>query len=157
MVAAVRARGVQMPRHLNPRLAKIHRSYTVEDIARTWGLHRNTVRQWLKQGLPTIDQKRPLLILGTALAEFIEAKRRSRRTSLVPGELYCVRCHAARQPLGNIANFVPLSVATGNLVGQCPDCARSMCRRVNRARIDEVRGGLTITVADAPPHLIDNP
>ena len=35
-------------RHPNPRLIKIHRSYTVEEIAAVLGVHRNTVRQWIR-------------------------------------------------------------------------------------------------------------
>jgi hypothetical protein len=35
-------------RHPNPRLAKIHRNYTVEEVANVFGVHRNTVRQWIK-------------------------------------------------------------------------------------------------------------
>ena len=38
-------------RHPNYRLVKIHHSYTVEEIARLFGSHRNTVRRWLKLGL----------------------------------------------------------------------------------------------------------
>jgi len=41
-----------------------YRNYTVEEIAKLFGVHRNTVRQWVKQGLPTSDRKRPMLILG---------------------------------------------------------------------------------------------
>ncbi len=33
-------------RHHNPRLVKLHRSYTVEQIARLFDLHKNTVRAW---------------------------------------------------------------------------------------------------------------
>jgi hypothetical protein len=38
-------------RHPNPRLAKIHHSYSVEDLARLFRVHKNTVRSWCKQGL----------------------------------------------------------------------------------------------------------
>src|SRR5260221_11249883 len=51
-------------RHPNPRRVKIHRNYSVEDIARLFGIHKNTVRNWLKQGLATIANLRPLLALG---------------------------------------------------------------------------------------------
>ena len=60
-----------MPRNLNPRLAKIHHSYTVEDVARRRGVHRNTVRHWVKNRGATIDQKRPILIQGRDLAKFL--------------------------------------------------------------------------------------
>ncbi|MEO7863683.1 MAG: helix-turn-helix domain-containing protein, partial [Nitrospirales bacterium] len=39
-------------RHPNPRLVKIHRNYTVEEIANLFGIRRNTVREWVKRGLP---------------------------------------------------------------------------------------------------------
>jgi hypothetical protein len=46
-----------------------------------FGVHRNTVREWVKRGLPTIDQKRPMLILGRDLIEFLQQRRlRNKRT-----------------------------------------------------------------------------
>ena len=56
--------GAMSKRHPNPRLAKIHRNYTVEEVASLFGVHRNTVREWVKRGLPTSDDQRPMLILG---------------------------------------------------------------------------------------------
>jgi hypothetical protein len=146
-----------MPRHLSPNRAKVHRSYTVEEVARIFGVHRNTVRQWLKAGLPTIDDKRPLLILGRALGDFLRAKRQRWRRSCGSGELYCVRCHAPRRPLDGAAKYVPLTTTSGNLVGTCPDCGCSMFRRVALGNVEAVRGGLAVTVEDAPHHLTESP
>ena len=73
-------------RRPNPRLAKIHRNYTVEEIASLYGVHKNTVRQWIKDGLPTSDHRRPLLVLGRDLAEFLHNKRRKNKRTCKPGE-----------------------------------------------------------------------
>ena len=41
-------------RHRSHRLVKIHRSYTVEEASILLGVHRNTVREWIKRGLTPI-------------------------------------------------------------------------------------------------------
>jgi hypothetical protein len=38
---------------------KIHRSYSVEEVSRLFGIHKNTVGNWLRQGLSPIDGERP--------------------------------------------------------------------------------------------------
>ena len=40
-------------KRLNPRRVKVHRNYTVEEVAKLFQVHKNTVRDWLKVGLPT--------------------------------------------------------------------------------------------------------
>jgi hypothetical protein len=44
-----------------------------------------------------------------------------------------------------MADCRPLTPATGNLRGLCPDCDRLIHRVVSLARIDAVRGELEIT------------
>jgi len=85
-------------RHPNPRLVKIHRSYTVEEIAKRFGIHKNTVRHWIKEGLAAIIDKRPMLIQGIVLAEFLGNRRKKNKQPCKPGELYCVRCRAPKLP-----------------------------------------------------------
>lgn len=55
----------------NFRLVKIHRNYTVEEVALLLSVHKNTVRTWVKECLPVIDDKRPKLILGRDLSAFL--------------------------------------------------------------------------------------
>ena len=85
-------------RYPNPRLVKIHRSYKVEEIAGSLGKHNNTVRNWVKDGLATIDDKHPILILGLDLVAFLQARRVKNKQSCKPGQLYCVRCHVPKFP-----------------------------------------------------------
>jgi hypothetical protein len=62
-------------RQPNHRLIKIHRTYTVEEAANALGLHKNTISRWTTQDLPVIDKRRPKLIHGEALVQFLIERR----------------------------------------------------------------------------------
>lgn len=136
-------------RHPNPRLAKIHRNYTVEEVASVFHVHRNTVREWVKRGLPTNDDKRPMLILGRDLAAFLQARRVKNKRPCQPGQIYCVRCRAPKAPAGDMADYKPVTATLGSLIGICPDCGVLMYRRVNVAKLHQIRGQLEITLPQA--------
>ena len=140
-------------RHPNPRLAKIHRNYTVEEVATLFGIHKNSVRNWVKGGLPTNDDRRPMLILGRDLVAFLQAKRMKNKRPCQPGEIYCVRCRAVQKPAGRMAEYQPLTATLGNLVGICPSCESMMYRRVNLAKLVQVGAELDITMTQALPHI----
>ena len=82
-------------RQPNPRLAKIHRSYSVEEIARLFKVHKNTVRAWLRQGLEAIDGQRPTVARGgRSVASFPSA---GRGPSARPVPAASIACRAARR------------------------------------------------------------
>jgi predicted transcriptional regulator len=137
-------------RRPNYRLVKIHRNYTVEEIARLFGAHKNTVRQWVKAGLPTCDGKRPILILGRELAGYLKARRTKNKRPCKPGEIYCVRCRAPKQPAGEMAEYEPVTEKFGNLKGICPECEGMIYRRASLAKLAQIRGKLDITFREAP-------
>jgi len=136
-------------RHPNYRLVKIHRSYTVEDIARLFDVHKNTVRAWIKAGLPICDNKRPTLILGSELRAYLKARRTKNKRPCQPGEFYCVRCRAPKQPAGDMAEYQAITASLGNLIGICPDCDTMVYRRTSMAKLTEIRGKLDITLPEA--------
>lgn len=131
-------------RHPNPRLAKIHRNYLVEEIAQLFEVHRNTVRQWVKKGLKTNDDRRPMLILGRDLAEFLNARRAKNRRTCKPGEIYCVRCREPKAPAGDMADYEPVTQTSGNLVGICSTCDTMIYRRVSLVKLAQVCGHLEV-------------
>ncbi|MEY2161778.1 MULTISPECIES: helix-turn-helix domain-containing protein [unclassified Rhodanobacter] len=133
----------------NPQWAKIHRSYNVEEAARLCGVHRNTVRQWIKQGLPVCDDRRPVLVLGHQLRVFLQAKRTRNKCPCGPGRIYCVRCRSPKVPAGQMADYIPLSSAGGSLTGICPDCGSMMYRRVSLTKLASIRGELDVMVPQA--------
>lgn len=145
--------GTRLP---NPRLAKIHRNYSVEEIATLFGVHRNTVRQWIKQGLPTIDDRRPMLILGRDLEAFLRARRTRNKRTCQPGELYCVRCRAPKVPACDMAEYIALTDTFGNLIAICPDCGLMMNRRVSLPKLAQIQGRMDITLPQALTHISES-
>lgn len=143
-------------RRPNHRLVKIHRSYTVEEIAKLFGIHKNTVRGWVKAGLATSDDKRPMLILGHDLAAFLQARRVKNKQACKPGEIYCVRCRAPKFPAADMAEYSPVTEKFGNLIAICPDCNSIMNRRVSLAKIEQVRGNMDITFPKDLQHIVES-
>jgi hypothetical protein len=136
-------------RRPNPRLVKIHRNYTVEEIACLFGIHKNTVRAWVKAGLPTSDDKRPMLILGHDLAAFLQTQRVKNKRPCQPGELYCVRCRVPKSPGADMVEYLPVTEKLGNLIAICPDCNSIMNRRVSVAKLGQVCGKMDIAFPQA--------
>ena len=136
----------------NPNRAKTKRNYTVGEIADLYDVHKITVRAWIKAGLPTLSDKRPMLILGGDLAAFHQARRTKNKQKCMPGEMYCVKCRAPKMPDGD-AEYQPKTAALGNLVGICPDCYKIMNRRVSLAKLEQVRGQMDITMPQALRHI----
>ena len=140
-------------RHPNPRIAKIHRSYSVEDVARLFGIHKNTVRNWLRQGLEPIDEQRPILIRGHELRRFLTTRRTRMKQICGPGRIYCLPCREPKVPAGNMAECIAMSETSGTLQGICPDCNRMIYRRINSQKLDAVCGELDVTITRAPPRI----
>jgi Zn-finger protein len=114
------------------------------------------VRRWVKEGLAAIDDKRPMLILGHVLVEFLQARRAKNKQPCKPGELYCVRCRCPKSPAGNMAEYSPITEKFGNLIAICPDCDALMNRRVSLAKIRQVSGKIDISFPEALRHLLDS-
>ena len=140
----------------NPNLAKIHRSYSVEEVANLYDVHKGTVREWVKHGLQTINDKRPMLILGSDLAVFHQARRTKNKQTCQPGEIYCVRCRAPKMPAGDMAEYQTITAKLGNLIAICPTCDTIMNRRVSLARLEPVRGKLDITLPQALQRIVES-
>jgi hypothetical protein len=120
---------------------KIHRNYSVEDITRLFGIHKNTVRNWLKQGLPAIDDRRPILILGRELSRFLYERRQKAKQACGPGWIFCIACRAPKIPAGKMADCTATGPLAGSLCGICPDCHRLIYRRVCEDRCGSGRTG----------------
>ena len=135
------------------RRVKVHRSYTVEEAARTLGIHKNTVRRWATaRFFPVIAEARPHLILGRDLKTYLES-RESARTRLAPGECYCLPCKAARIPALGMVEISSSNGLTVNVQGLCSDCEGFMYRRVSIAKLADIFPALEFPLPDGQRHL----
>lgn len=106
----------------NPNLVKIHRNYTFEELAVVFGVHKNTVSIWVKNGLPCLKEKRPFLILGADAKLYLQGQRAGKKQRCKPNELFCMRCKAPTRPAENFVEYFPLSATKGRLTGFCERC-----------------------------------
>jgi len=136
-------------RRFNPRRVKVHRSYTVGEVAKVLGAHKNTVRAWLRDGLEPIDRRRPVLIQGRQLASYLDARRKSRRQPCRPGEFYCFRCRMPKAAVAGTADYLPVTPSSGNLTARCSECGTRMYRRVSFRKLAAVAADLQVALPQA--------
>lgn len=121
---------------IDARRLKIHFSYSVGEAAKLLGVHKNTVKHWIKfGGLASLTDSRPHLILGRELKRFLETRRQTARKPCAAGELFCLKCRTPRRPAGDLLDYEALSLTTGNLKGICAVCDTFIYRRIARAQI----------------------
>jgi hypothetical protein len=142
-------------KRFNPRRVKLHRNYTVGEVAMLLKAHKNTVRAWLGCGLEPIDDRRPILILGRKLSSFLRARREQRRQHCKAGQLYCIRCRAPKTSAARTAEYLPVTSESGNLRGICSDCSTPMFRRVALQKLTAVAGDLEVQLPVAEQRIED--
>ncbi len=133
----------------------------MEEIASLFHVHRNTVREWVKRGLPTCDDRRPMLILGPELAAFLQARRLKNRQTCSPGEIYCVN-PAVQTKLGLMGiaglnvlffyRFVFGAVKTAGADAEAPRAARVMAAVSLTCWVGVIVCGRLITYFRPPYH-----
>lgn len=123
-------------RQVNPNRVKIHRTYSVEEVATLLEVHEHTVRNWQKSGLVPIDDQRPTLFKGSQLKAYLQNKRKSKQQPCTSHEMYCLKCRAPRRPAGDVVDYLPITGTSGNLRGLCPECETLMHRRTSQTKLE---------------------
>ena len=72
--------------------------YTIAEVGCIINRSERTVRDFIKDGLKTIDDKRPFLIRGYDLIEFLKAKNVQNRHQTSFDEMFCIKCREVRHP-----------------------------------------------------------
>lgn len=144
-----------MPRRYpSPHLVKTYHSYEVGELAEKLGVHKQTVRRWIKEGLPVCDGIRPTIILGRHLKPWLKEKRSHLTTKLRPGQAYCFCCKQPSEFFGNFADLQSFGPNMLNLTGFCEICETTMFRRVGLKNFNRDKGELKVSLPEALEQLI---
>lgn len=142
-----------MPKSLNPNLVKIHFNYTIEEVVCLLGVHKNTVRAWIKDGLLVCDDHRPILILGAHLRAYLQEKRQSRKRKCRIDEMYCMCCRFPKRPAGDMVDLVPGNTSSHRLTGLCPDCGSLMNRFASLRNLERIQEKLDVRIPKSLQHI----
>ena len=135
---------------------KLHRSYTIDEAARTIETSKGTIRRWVKEkGLPILEDRKPALIHGTSLKAFGQARSKS-QVKCKPHEFYCFKCKAARSPAGSMADFMARTLKSGNLKAICEHCDTIMNKHVSKTSLPALSKVLDLSIHPAPEHLVES-
>ena len=144
-------------RRANPQRVKLHRSYSVPELATLLGVHKNTVRHWQRNGLEPIDASRPWLFQGSVVRAFLALRNASRKRPCKPGTLFCFHCREARPPALGMLDYIAVTATSGNLRAQCAACGGMMHQRIRRADLAAKMPGLHIQIREAPLRISGSP
>lgn len=144
-----------MARHRpNWRAIKMHRSYTVEEAALVLNVAKGTMRRWLKDGLPAITDKKPLLILGPDLKDYLAGRVKPKHRCQLD-QLFCFRCREPRSAAGSLMDYVPATVKSGHLSAICEECDAIMNKAFSAAKLPALMRLADVSFPQGQPSLID--
>lgn len=139
----------------NWRKIRKHRNYTVEEVARTIGVCKGTVRRWIVAGLPALTDQKPALLLGADLICFLQSRTKPKRRCKLD-QCYCFKCRTPRHAAFREAEFMPDKPTSGLLCALCEVCATVMYKRVSNARFAELAKLLDVSIRQADGRISDS-
>lgn len=119
---------------INSRKICSHRSYAIKELSDALAINEKTCFRWIEQGLKTIPGcKKPVLIKGADLKEFLHNRKLKRKIPLNRNQFLCMTCKAARY-----AKRGSIRVVGNKKTGLCRVCNGKMSQTVKPHQKDYV-------------------
>jgi hypothetical protein len=134
-----------MGKRSNPMAVKAALTYDINEAALALGKTPATIRNWIKDGLTVMSSRKPYLILGAAIQEYLRAKYKAAKRPLGPDQLFCPSCGAGRRPLAMAVTISPMASSTSLLRGVCASCQGGCTRMIANRKAHDFAAVFTIT------------
>ncbi len=116
-------------------------AYDLDEICALFsdkGLHIQTVRAWVKNGLKTIDNGKPTLIYGNDLIDFLKEQNDKGKCRTSFDQMYCMKCKDAR-PIYQNKIKADLKNRVLKVCGHCRTCKTIMYKNYKEGDLGELR------------------
>ena len=108
-----------------------HFVYSVDDLMKLYAVTRNTVSNWVKEGLRPSDGSVPYVFGGEEVQRFHDARQLTSSAPLRKGEFKCLGCRGRVFPEPQGLSLARTASGGGSVMGRCPDCDRVVTKRVD--------------------------
>jgi ribosomal protein S27E len=120
--------------------------YDIDDICTLFsdlGLHPQTVRKWIKNGLKTMDAGKPALVYGHDLIAYLKKNNNANKCKTAFDEIYCMGCQDARPVFRNKIAVEQKSQFL-KVQGACRECKKPMFKNYKLSDFPALRQKFTL-------------
>lgn len=133
-------------RKYNTRRISLKLSYSVQEIAELFNIHKHAVLIWIRSGLKIIDQKKPYLINGTDLTEFLNNRQKKRKHKCKQHEFFCFKCRLPRSSLPDHIRITTRNQHRLKISGKCEVCQTSIFKEGSVKKLTEFQKIFSVSV-----------
>jgi hypothetical protein len=106
----------------NTRYININYYYTMQDIVSMFNVNKRTVYAWFSCGLKVYSNKKPYMVFGVDLKQFLENRNIKYKINTKPYELACFRCKKATIPSNNEISIILYNKKIIHIKAYCNIC-----------------------------------
>lgn len=117
---------------------KKHFVYSVEGLMKLYSVCRNTISNWIAEGLQPSEEAIPYVFNGSEVRRFHESKRLENKRKLRKGEFKCFKCKNRVFPDPGSLERIPSKNGFSSLWAECPICTGVIIKQVNEIDCDKI-------------------
>lgn len=111
---------------INPQKINMHRSYTIKELSVLLSIDEKTPTRWIEDGLPIVEgSKKPILIMGSAVKDYLRNRSLKKKCSLTRKQFYCMHCKKA-----TYAKRESSKIVDGKKLALCSVCNGKISRTI---------------------------